>query len=245
MDQLRPKRGFGRTGITKALSTLDALLANSTTPAGRLQEILDLIVVKNAQLVRFDTEIQVALHDDELEADLTIAYEYEEKVSYAQTRVRRATEPGPPIPPASVPVTASPTSEALASTSTQVANSPSPGLSTPTPPSSIALPKLHIPSFAGERRERQGFWDQYRVSIHDNDCIPKIDKFKYLLTYLTGAAKAAIQGICLAEANYDVAIQILSDRFGCRDMLIDDHLDNLLSVAPVRSSADVTKLRNL
>ncbi|XP_037514124.1 uncharacterized protein LOC119390576 [Rhipicephalus sanguineus] len=245
MDQLRTKRGFVRTAITKALSTLDALLADSTTPAGRLQEILDLSVVKNAQLVHFDSEIQAALHDDELEADLTTAYEYEEKVSYAQTRVRRATAPWYPTPPASVPVSASPTSEPLASTSTQVANSPSPDISTPTPPSRIALPKLHIPSFAGERREWQGLWDQYRVSIHDNDWIPKIDKIKYLLTYLTGAAKAAIQGICLAEANYDVAIQILSDRFGRRDMLVDDHLDNLLSVAPVRSSADVTKLRNL
>ncbi|KAH7943210.1 hypothetical protein HPB52_006522 [Rhipicephalus sanguineus] len=110
MDQLRTKRGFVRTAITKALSTLDALLADSTTPTGRLQEILDLIVVKNAQLVHFDSEIQAALHDDELEADLTTAYEYEEKVSYAQTRVRRATAPRPPTPPASVPVTASPTS---------------------------------------------------------------------------------------------------------------------------------------
>ncbi|KAH7943786.1 hypothetical protein HPB52_011737 [Rhipicephalus sanguineus] len=109
MDQLRTKRGFIRTAITKALSTLDALLADSTTPAGRLQEILDLIVVKYAQLVHFDSEIQAALHDDELEADLTTAYEYEEKVSYAQTRVRRATAPRPPTPPASVPVTASPT----------------------------------------------------------------------------------------------------------------------------------------
>ncbi|XP_049276084.1 uncharacterized protein LOC125760267 [Rhipicephalus sanguineus] len=120
MDQLRTKRGFARTTITKAISTLDALLADSTTPAGRLQEILDLIVV---------------------------------------------------------------------------ANSPSPGLSSPTPSSRIALPKLNIPCFAGERREWQEFWDQYRVSIHDNDWIPKIDKFKYLLTYLTGPAKAAIQAL--------------------------------------------------
>ncbi|KAH7946866.1 hypothetical protein HPB52_005218 [Rhipicephalus sanguineus] len=107
---LVPKPGFVRTAITKALSTLDALLADSTTPAGRLQEILDLIVVKNAQLIHFDSEIQAALHDDDLEADLTTAYEYEEKVSHAQTRVRRATAPRPPTPPASVPVTASPTS---------------------------------------------------------------------------------------------------------------------------------------
>ncbi|KAH7939179.1 hypothetical protein HPB52_008074 [Rhipicephalus sanguineus] len=67
----------------------------------RLQEILDLIVVKNAQLVHFDSEIEAALHDDDLEADLTTAYEYEEKVSYAQTRVRRGPrrQPYPPLLP--------------------------------------------------------------------------------------------------------------------------------------------------
>ncbi|KAH7947241.1 hypothetical protein HPB52_008566 [Rhipicephalus sanguineus] len=81
MDQLRTKVGSARTAITKALSTLDAVLADSTSPAGRLQEILDLIEVKHAQLIHFDSEIYAALHDDELEADLTTACEYEEKVS--------------------------------------------------------------------------------------------------------------------------------------------------------------------
>ncbi|KAH7946561.1 hypothetical protein HPB52_001323 [Rhipicephalus sanguineus] len=83
MDQLRTKRSFARTAITKALSTFDALLADSTTLPGRLKEILGLIVIKNAQLIHFDSEIQAALHDDEVEAYLTTAYEYEEKASYA------------------------------------------------------------------------------------------------------------------------------------------------------------------
>ncbi|KAH7952592.1 hypothetical protein HPB51_028246 [Rhipicephalus microplus] len=72
-----------------------------------------------------------------------------------------------------------------------------------------------------------------------------IDKFQYLLTYLTVAANAAIQGIHLIQANYGVAIQVLSDRFGHRDMIVDEHLDSLLSLAPIESSAHVTLLRNL
>ncbi|KAH6928826.1 hypothetical protein HPB50_020123 [Hyalomma asiaticum] len=42
-------------------------------------------------------------------------------------------------------------------------------------------------------------------------------------------------------ANYDMAVKVLSDRFGRRDMLVDDHLDHLLSLAPVRSSSEVSK----
>ncbi|KAH8026261.1 hypothetical protein HPB51_017799 [Rhipicephalus microplus] len=77
---------------------------------------------------------------------------------------------------------------------------------TPTMPSRLALPKLHIPCFS---------------------------------------AKVAIQGVRLAEANYDVAIQILSDHFGHGDMLVDNLLDSLLSIAPVQSSGNVTLLKNL
>ncbi|KAH7974467.1 hypothetical protein HPB49_015733 [Dermacentor silvarum] len=62
---------------------------------------------------------------------------------------------------------------------------------------------------------------------------------------LFGTTKTAIQGIRLAEANYRVAVKVLSDRFSRRDMLVDDHLDRLLEMAPIRSSADLDKLRDL
>ncbi|KAH6925067.1 hypothetical protein HPB50_000289 [Hyalomma asiaticum] len=42
-----------------------------------------------------------------------------------------------------------------------------------------------------------------------------------------------------------MAVKVLSDRFGHRDMLVDDHLDHLLSLEPVRSSSEVSKLRIL
>ncbi|KAH6945876.1 hypothetical protein HPB50_010451 [Hyalomma asiaticum] len=42
-----------------------------------------------------------------------------------------------------------------------------------------------------------------------------------------------------------MAVKVLSDRFGRRDMLVDDHLEHLLSLAPVRSSSEVSKLRIL
>ncbi|KAH6919734.1 hypothetical protein HPB50_029278 [Hyalomma asiaticum] len=42
-----------------------------------------------------------------------------------------------------------------------------------------------------------------------------------------------------------MAVKVLSDRFGRRDMLVDDHLDHLLSLEPVRSSSEVSKLRIL
>ncbi|KAH7982548.1 hypothetical protein HPB52_005588 [Rhipicephalus sanguineus] len=96
MELLRTKRRFLRTVIAKGLSTLDVLLADSTTPVSKLQEVPELIVAKNAQLIGLDHEVQATLHDDELEADLTTSYEYDEKVIHAKTRVHLATASRPP-----------------------------------------------------------------------------------------------------------------------------------------------------
>ncbi|XP_077550709.1 uncharacterized protein LOC144163929 [Haemaphysalis longicornis] len=105
-----------------------------------------------------------------------------------------------------------------------------------------ALPKLQIPNFSGDRRDWQGFLDQFESSIHSNATLPRVEKFKYLLSYLTGPAKDAIEGIRLAENNYDIAVKIIANSFGRKDLLVDDHLDTLLALEPVQNSADTDKL---
>ncbi|XP_077553530.1 uncharacterized protein LOC144168409 [Haemaphysalis longicornis] len=62
---------------------------------------------------------------------------------------------------------------------------------------------------------------------------------------MTGPAKTVIEGIRLAEDGYDAAIKILKDRFGRRDVLMADHVDALLDITPVKTSADVAVLRRL
>ncbi|KAH8034397.1 hypothetical protein HPB51_023645 [Rhipicephalus microplus] len=145
IDRCRVQCGFYRTAITKAISTLDTLLADSMTPAHRLQELIDIIVAKHAHLITFDKGIQAALHGEDLH--LTTTNEYEDRVICAQARVRRATAP------VSVAVTTTSRSDPFACTSRPAATLPSPGLPTPTTPSRIALPELDIPSFSRERRD--------------------------------------------------------------------------------------------
>lgn len=64
-------------------------------------------------------------------------------------------------------------------------------------------------------------------------------KIQDLFTYITGSAKRSIEGIRLAEQNYDIAIKTLTDRFGRRDIFINEHIDNLLTLTPVKSSSEV------
>lgn len=50
---------------------LDTLLAGGDTPASSLQQHLDLILSKQAELIGFNRAIQDILHDAALEEDMT------------------------------------------------------------------------------------------------------------------------------------------------------------------------------
>ena len=102
-----------------------------------------------------------------------------------------------------------------------------------------------MPVFSGENREWQGFWVHYEATIRTHSDLTGIEKFKYLKTYLAGAAKRAIEGISLTEANYNIAVKVLTERFGRKDLLIDDHIDSLLAIEPIETSSQVTRLRDL
>ncbi|KAH7954235.1 hypothetical protein HPB49_016793 [Dermacentor silvarum] len=97
MEQLSSKRGFVRRAITRAISPIDPLLSDEATPVRVLHQHLELVLAKQAELVEFDRAIQETLTDTDLEADLTTAFEYEQKVSFTKTSVRLATKPRPPI----------------------------------------------------------------------------------------------------------------------------------------------------
>ncbi|KAH7956319.1 hypothetical protein HPB52_008140 [Rhipicephalus sanguineus] len=109
----------------------------------------------------------------------------------------------------------------------------------------VVLPKLQIFTFSGALRDWQTFWDHFSAIIPHNEDLLPIEKFEYLLSYLSGAAKRAIEGNRLTEDNYAIAIRTLTERFSRRDLLINEHIDHLLALPPVKSSADVDKLRLL
>ncbi|XP_077541002.1 uncharacterized protein LOC144153223 [Haemaphysalis longicornis] len=83
------------------------------------------------------------------------------------------------------------------------------------------------------------------VTIHDNVELTKIEKFKYLLTYFIGDARRAIEGIRLSEANYDVAVSALVQRFGRPELLINERIDQLLAFTRILSSTNIDRLREL
>ena len=62
---------------------------------------------------------------------------------------------------------------------------------------------------------------------------------------VTNSALEAISGLTLTSANYTEAIEILKRRFGNKQLIINKHMEQLLSIEGVTSQHDVKGLRKL
>ena len=109
----------------------------------------------------------------------------------------------------------------------------------------VKLPKLELKRFAGKVSEWQEFWDGYKSAVHDDPSLAKVDKFKYLRSYLDEPAKSVVTGFSLTEADYDAAVELLTKRYAKPGAIKRAHINQLLSLAPVFKETSVERLRNL
>ena len=85
----------------------------------------------------------------------------------------------------------------------------------------------------------------FRTAVHENPNLSDIDRFNYLRSYREGPPYAAINGFPLTGTNYHNAIELLQEQFGNRQIIISSHVEKLLQLTPVVSSADIKKVRIL
>ena len=78
----------------------------------------------------------------------------------------------------------------------------------------IKVPKLELQKFDGNILKWHEFWDSFEASIHRNPNLQPVEKFKYIRAELEGDASAVISGLELTNSNYEVAVNLLQDRFG-------------------------------
>lgn len=58
-------------------------------------------------------------------------------------------------------------------------------------------------------------------------------------------ATMAIEGRSVTERNCNITVDLLKYRFGKKELIIDDHTENLLAIRPVHDSTNVAGLRAL
>ncbi|XP_075535195.1 uncharacterized protein LOC142570736 [Dermacentor variabilis] len=109
----------------------------------------------------------------------------------------------------------------------------------------VKLPKLPLQRLSGAATKWQSFWEQFEQAVHGNDGLSNAEKFLYLRSVLSGKTAVAIAGIQVTGANYTTVIELLKERFGRRDVLIQEHLTQLLDLPPVQNEKEHIGLHRL
>lgn len=114
-------------------------------------------------------------------------------------------------------------------------SNPQPTLPNITP----SLPVINVPIFAGSYEGWISFFQIYESVIHNRTDLSKIQKFYYLKSYLKGDASQLLHSLELTDDNYDVAINLLKERYENKKMLIHNHMKNIVDLPPINKESYV------
>ena len=95
---------------------------------------------------------------------------------------------------------------------------------------SVQQPKLELKKFDGSIFKYVEFWDVFESVIHSNKQLHDIAKFNYLKPQLKGTASEVISGSELTQENYNIAINLLKERYGKKQIMIKDHFAKLMNL---------------
>ena len=107
----------------------------------------------------------------------------------------------------------------------------------------IRLPKMELKTFDGNVRRWHEFWESFEHGVHNNTSLPDHQKLQYLKNCLRGAAFVTISDLDMKGDHYDVAVRLLKERYGHKNVLRKSHLDGLESLPAVSNSYDMEKLK--
>ncbi|XP_077541162.1 uncharacterized protein LOC144153382 [Haemaphysalis longicornis] len=229
MDRHKRKRATLGDGVTKTISDSNALLDSQTESNGELQDLLNVLVMKESALRDIDKQIEDTIDEQNLEQEWEATEGYYVSICVAKSKLSRRIEEIQ-RPQASN----GPMNNVEPLSAVRVRSS-----------ASIKLPRLELGKFDETIQGCRSFWDQYEATIHRHSQLSTIDKLKYLKRYLVGTAKDTISGLSLTGSNYHIAIDLFEERFGRKDLAINDHMTSLLQLQAVDSAQNFGALRHL
>ena len=95
---------------------------------------------------------------------------------------------------------------------------------------SVKLPKSELKKFDGSILKWAKFWGAFESAIHSNKQLHDVDKFNYLKAQLKGTASEVISGLELTQENYNIAINLLKERYGKKQIMIKAHFAKLMNL---------------
>ena len=230
LPKKRRTRAAHKASATRLMAQIGEIVAAEEPDTSRLEALRASLKSKLETIGVLDTEI-VDLMEDEAEmiTEVEQADLYKETIFSALLKADKLLEAArAPSAPASV-------TPALPASS-----SPASGR-----PNAVRLPKLQLRHFNGDMTRWTSFWQSFEAAVDGNPDLSAVEKFNYLSSLLEGAAREAIAGLSLTEANYVEAVTMLKKRFGGTQQIVGKHMEALLQVEAVSNSQNVRALRRL
>lgn len=92
----------------------------------------------------------------------------------------------------------------------------------------LKMPTIKLPEFNGDIQDWESHFDCFRAMVHDDSGYSPTQKFYYLRSSISGPALDLIKSIPMTDANYEVAIERLKQRYDNRSLVIQSHIRSLL-----------------
>lgn len=100
--------------------------------------------------------------------------------------------------------------------------------------SRVNLPVFKIPPFDGSVKDWLSFRDAFQNTIGKDVSLSPLDKFNYLLSVLTKEARTLVESIEVTAINFDVAWQMLEQRFENKKMISRALMNSFLESEPIK-----------
>lgn len=111
--------------------------------------------------------------------------------------------------------------------------------------SQLRLPKLNLPTFSGHYNEWFPFFDTFHSIIHANESLDDIQKFQYLRASLAGDAKNIISSLEISAVNYEVAWNLLKNRYDNKRVIIAQNHIRAIMELPSMTRENPGELRQI
>ena len=211
MSSTTKQRISARGWLTRAARALSDLVHENADKVALVEAIADFDKRMNA-LDNIQELIEVELDGDELLADIEKAADFRDVCRKQRTAAKRLLSD----------ISTTPAGDDVDCVSNHSASTQ--GCSR-----EASLPKLELPTFSGDVTKWPSFWDQFTAVIDDSD-LPEVSKFVYLLSLLTAEAKLSVKGLTISAAHYQIAKDILVQRYGRKERIIFTHVQQLMNI---------------
>jgi hypothetical protein len=106
----------------------------------------------------------------------------------------------------------------------------------------IKLPSIELPKFNGSYSDWLAFYEAFQGLINENNNLTDTQKFYYLQSCLTGEAKHVIEALSISSDNYQVAWELLKERYENKRLIGQTHIQAIFNL-PAITKASATSLR--